>query len=43
MRDAISVDSANPVEAQAIAEGYARDPEQEAHFYDHSLRKVAVD
>lgn len=41
--DAISVDSANPVEAQAIAERYARDPEQEAHFYDRSLRKVAVD
>lgn len=31
------------VEAQAIAERYARDPEQEAHFYDRSLRKVAVD
>ncbi|CEJ55660.1 hypothetical protein PMG11_01908 [Penicillium brasilianum] len=41
--DAISVDSANPVEAQAIAERYARDPEQAAHFYDRSLRKVAVD
>lgn len=41
--DATSVDSANPVEAQAIAERYARDPEQEAHFYDRSLRKVAVD
>lgn len=41
--DAVSVDSVSPVEAQAIAERYARDPEQEAHFYDHALRKVAVD
>lgn len=42
-RDMVSVDSAHPVEAQAIAERYARDPEQEVHFYDRSLRKVAVD
>lgn len=41
--DAVSVDSVNPAEAQAIADRYARDPEQEAHFYDRSLRKVAVD
>lgn len=43
MRDAVSVDSDHPVEAQAIAERYARDPEQEVHFYDRSLRKVAMD
>lgn len=42
-RDMVSVDSDHPVEAQAIAERYARDPEQEVHFYDRSLRKVAVD
>jgi hypothetical protein len=41
--DVVSVDSDHPVEAQAIAERYARDPEQEVHFYDRSLRKVAVD
>ncbi|KAJ5155476.1 hypothetical protein N7492_008279 [Penicillium capsulatum] len=41
--DAVTVESANPAEAQATAEHYARDPEQEAHFYDCSLRKVAVD
>ncbi|EPS29049.1 hypothetical protein PDE_03996 [Penicillium oxalicum 114-2] len=33
----------NAEEAQAIAARYARDPEQEAHFYDRSLRKVAGD
>lgn len=43
MTDAVTVESANPAEAQATAEHYARDPEQEAHFYDCSLRKVAVD
>lgn len=43
MTDVVSVDSVNLMEAQAIAERYSRDPEQEAHFYDRSLRKVAVD
>ncbi|OJJ42065.1 hypothetical protein ASPZODRAFT_77819 [Penicilliopsis zonata CBS 506.65] len=41
--DAVSADAVNPFEAQAIADRYARDPEQEAHFYDRSLQKVAVD
>ena len=41
--DAVSVDAHNPVEAQAIADRYVRDPEQQAHFYDCSLRKVAAD
>ncbi|RAL17636.1 uncharacterized protein BO97DRAFT_419872 [Aspergillus homomorphus CBS 101889] len=41
--DADSVDSAHPVEAQAIAERYAPNPEQEARFYDRPLQKVAVD
>ncbi|KAJ5152475.1 hypothetical protein N7492_009755 [Penicillium capsulatum] len=41
--DAVTVESTNPVEAQTTAKRYARGPEQEVHFYDRSLRKVAVD
>ena len=38
-----TVSSDNPIEAQIIAERYARDLDQSARFYDCRLRKVAVD
>lgn len=32
--DAASMDCDNPLEAQAIADQYARDPDREVHFHD---------
>lgn len=41
--DVVSVSPDHLAEAQILADGYARDPNRNARFYDGQLRKVAVD
>ncbi|KAE8155499.1 hypothetical protein BDV40DRAFT_294282 [Aspergillus tamarii] len=41
--DVVSVIPNHLAEAQILADGYARDPNRNARFYDGQLRKVAVD
>ncbi|KAE8130756.1 hypothetical protein BDV38DRAFT_276525 [Aspergillus pseudotamarii] len=41
--DVVSVSLDHLAEAQTLADGYARDPNRNARFYDGQLRKVAVD
>ncbi|PIG80619.1 hypothetical protein AARAC_007638, partial [Aspergillus arachidicola] len=41
--DVVSVSPDHLAEAQILADGYARDPNLNARFYDGQLRKVAVD
>ncbi|UDD63780.1 hypothetical protein AFCA_011040 [Aspergillus flavus] len=41
--DMVSVSPDHLAEAQILADGYARDPNRNARFYDGQLRKVAVD
>lgn len=41
--DVVSVSPDHLAEAQILADGYARDPNRDARFYDGQLRKVAVD